>query len=156
MTTRYVDGTGAGSDAYNGLAPVWDGANGPKATLNGAEDTPVVAADLVHVRPTTYRELLTVDVSGTAGNAIEYRGDYGGLIWPNPTSVCRITGSDNDQTATRASCILPGAARDYRTFQGFSMDGCTANFITSNGYACTNWLIQKRTFQTMAASSLIR
>ena len=139
MTTRYVDGTGPGSDAYNGLAPVWDGANGPKATINGAEDTPVVAADLVHVRPTTYRELLTVDVSGTAGNAIEYRGDYGGLIWPNPTSVCRVTGSDNDQTATRANCIT-ATSMNYRTFTGFLMDtgtGPLINAVTASG----NWII---------------
>lgn len=124
MTTRYVDGTD-GNDGYDGLASVWDGTHGPKKTLNGCEDTPVVAGDLVHVRSGVYREMLTCDVSGAVGNVIEYRGDYAGLIWAGG-GVVRITGSDNDQTATRASCINDNSVqRDYRTFRGFAMDTAT-------------------------------
>ena len=60
MTTRYV-GPG-GSDANSGLTWALR-----KLTLNGVEDTPVVAGDTIYVGPGTYRETLTVDVSGTAG-----------------------------------------------------------------------------------------
>lgn len=134
MTERYVDGTN-GNNSWDGLSPTFvNGTNGPKATLNGAEDTPVVAGDLVHVRPGVYRETLTVDVSGAAGNAIEYRGDYAGLIWPSSAGqVVRITGSDNDQTATRANCIS-GASRNYRTFTGFQLDTVTGNLINLSGW----------------------
>src|SRR3990167_11457332 len=112
MTTRYV-GAG-GSDANSGLTWALR-----KLTLNGVEDTPVVAGDLVYVGPGTYSELLTVDVSGTAGNPIEYRGDYLGQNTDGVGGVVRVTGSDNDQTATRANCIAAGAARNYRTFTRF-------------------------------------
>jgi len=149
MTTRYV-GIG-GNDGNSGLTWALR-----KLTLNGVEDTPVVANDTIYVGPGTYRELLTCDVSGTAGNPITYIGDYSGVNTDGVGGVVRITGSDNDQTATRASCVLAGAAINYRTFQGFSMDGCTGNFISSNSFACTNWIIQKSMFKTMAASSLIR
>ena len=140
MTIRYVDGAN-GNDAWDGLAPNFvSGTNGPKATWNGAEDTPVVAGDLVHVRSGTYRELLTVDVSGTAGNAIEYRGDHAGVIWPGGGPV-RITGSDNDQTATRANCISANA-KNYRVFTGFVMDMCTGSLISLVTAASDNWIIQ--------------
>lgn len=36
-TTYYVNGTN-GSDSWNGLAPAWDGANGPKKTIQGGVD----------------------------------------------------------------------------------------------------------------------
>jgi hypothetical protein len=57
MTTYYV-GPG-GSDGNNGQS--WAQR---KLTLNGAEDIPVVAGDIVIVGPGVYRELLTCDVSG--------------------------------------------------------------------------------------------
>lgn len=141
MTERYVDKDN-GNNAWDGLAPNFvSGTNGPKAGLNAAEDTPVVGGDLVHVRPsvTAYRETLTVDVSGTAGNAIEYRGDYAGLIWPNPTGMpVRITGSDNDTTATRANCIT-ATSRNYRTFTGFSFDLSSSTLV--NLTTCTDWVV---------------
>lgn len=146
MTVRYVDGS-AGNNSWDGLAPNFvSGSNGPKLTWNGAEDTPVAAGDLVHVRsmdvngvPIVYREMLTVDVSGTAGNPIEYRADVGGVIWPIG-GICRITGSDNDTTATRAS-VISATSKDYRTFTGFAFDtttGTVVNLVT----ACSNWIIQ--------------
>lgn len=58
MAIYYIDPTN-GNDADDGLS--WANAF---LTLNGAEDEPVAAGDLVHVGPGVYRELLTVDVSG--------------------------------------------------------------------------------------------
>lgn len=66
MTSRFVDGI-LGNDANDGLAAVTGGGHGPKLTLNGAEDSPVAAGDVIYVRPAVYRELWTWDVSG--GNA---------------------------------------------------------------------------------------
>lgn len=117
MTTYYV---GAGGD---------NGNNGTtwalrKATLTGAEDIPVAAGDTVYVGPGTYRELLTCDVSGAPGSPITYIGDYTGANTDGVGGVVRITGSDNDQTATRANCIT-ATAKEYREFRGFFMDTVT-------------------------------
>ena len=60
MVDRYV-GIG-GNDGNSGLTWALR-----KLTLNGAEDTPVVAGDTVYVGPGVYRERLIVDVSGGAG-----------------------------------------------------------------------------------------
>jgi hypothetical protein len=56
--TIYYVGPG-GSDGSNGTS--WATR---KLTLNGVEDIPVVAGDVVYVGPGIYRELLTCDVSG--------------------------------------------------------------------------------------------
>lgn len=156
MTVRYVDGV-AGNDGYNGLAPEFDGVNGPKATLNGVEDTPVVAGDLVHIKAGVYREMLTVDVSGGAGSPVEYRGDYAGAVWPGAGGVVRITGSDNDQTAARASCIIDaGTQRNYRTFRGFELDTTSSSLVLASN-AGTNWNIdQCALLMSGGANGLIR
>lgn len=114
MTIRFV-GKG-GSDANNGLT--W---STRKLTLNGAEDTPVAPGDIVYVGAGTYRETLTVDISGTFGNQISYIGDYTGQNTDGVGGVVRITGSDNDQTVTRANGIV-ATSKSYRTFTGFLFD----------------------------------
>lgn len=141
MTTYYV-GPG-GSDAANGLT--W--AN-RKLTLNGAEDIPVAAGDTVYVGPGTYREVLTVDVSGSAGNPITYIGDYLGTNTDGVGGVVRITGSDNDQTAARSNWITTGTARDYRTFQGFVFDTQSSLGINNGSGAINsdNWIIKQCLF----------
>lgn len=128
MTVRYV-GPG-GNDASDGLS--W--AN-RKLTLNGVEDTPVQAGDTVWVGPGVYRETLTVDVSGGAGNVISYIGDYDGSHTDGVGGVVRITGSDDDKTATRANCIAT-TGKNYRTFRGLLVDTVSAvaiNLIGDSG-----------------------
>lgn len=157
MTVRYVDGS-AGNNSWDGLAANFvSGTNGPKLSLTGAEDTPVAAGDLIHVRttdangvPIVYREMLTVDVSGTAGLPIEYRADVAGVIWPIG-GVCRITGSDNDTTATRANGIT-AASKNYRTFTGFAIDLVTTNQIVLNT-AGTNWIVQDCNFESQGTTA---
>lgn len=141
MTTRYV-GPG-GNDANTGLS--WAQR---KLTLNGVEDTPVVAGDWVWVGPGVYRETLTVDVSGSAGSPITYAGDYTGANTDGVGGVVRITGSDNDQTATRANCIA-GNYADYRTFSGIVCDTTTGPLINlAAGLAnySGNWVIDECLF----------
>lgn len=106
------------------------------ATVNGAEDKPVVAGDTVWVAPGVYRELLTIDVSGAAGSPITYIGDVTGEHTDGVGGPVRITGSDNDTTATRARCVFSGFGgnRHYRTFRGFFFDmatGALLRFINS-------------------------
>lgn len=135
MAVYYV-GVG-GNDANNGLT--WATR---KLTLNGAEDVPVVAGDTIYVAPGVYRELLTCDVSGGAGTPITYIGDVSGENTDGVGGVVRITGSDNDQTATRANCITDNSVqRNYRTFRGFVID--TSSGIAINAAAAgTNWIIE--------------
>lgn len=115
MTDRYV-GPG-GSDGASGLSWALR-----KETLNGVEDTPVVAGDTVYVGPGTYRETLTIDVAGSSGQIITYIADVTGENTDDVGGMVRITGSDDDETLTRAKCIYFDGSGDYRTFRGFSFD----------------------------------
>jgi hypothetical protein len=116
MTIRYV-GIG-GNNGNNGLS--WDTR---KLTLNGVEDTPVVAGDIVYVGAGVYREMLTLDVSGTNDSTrVTYIGDVTGENTDHIGGTVRITTSDDDITNTRNNCITDGGnSRSYRTFRGFSM-----------------------------------
>lgn len=148
MATYYV-GSG-GSDSNSGTS--W--AN-RKLTLNGAEDIPVAAGDTVYVAPGTYRETLTVDVSGSSGNPITYIGDYSGANTDGIGGVVRVTGSDNDQTPTRNNAIS-ASGRNYRTFRGFSFDmGNTNQVLFQVGGTSTNWIIEDCVFAHSASSRLL-
>lgn len=133
MATYYVGIGGNNANAGTSWAQ-------RKATLNGAEDIPVAAGDTVYVGPGTYRETLTVDVSGTAeAGAISYIGDYDGSHTTGTKGVVRITGSNDDITETRTDCII-ASSKNYRTFRGFALDGSTATVNLTTG---TNWVIDE-------------
>ena len=137
MTDRYV-GLG-GSDSNDGLS--WDSR---KLTLNGVEDTPVVAGDTVYVGPGTYREQLTVDVSGSGGSPITYIGDVVGIYTDKVGGVVSITGSDDDATSTRSHCIdWNDAARDYRTFRGLSFDLAAEDLVRLDGEGWDGLIIEE-------------
>lgn len=123
MTIRYV-GPG-GNDGWAGTS--W---GTRKLTLNGVEGT-VNAGDTVYVGPGTYREKLTVDVTGSLGNVITYIGDVTGINTDGVGGQVRITGSNNDISATRDRAIEITTTRDYRTFRGFRMD-----FVTTFIFYC--------------------
>ena len=133
MVTRYV-GPG-GNDGASGLTWALR-----KLTLNGVEDTPVVAGDVVWVGPGVYREQLIVDVSGAGGNEIVYIGDVTGCNTDGVGGIVRITGSDNDQTAVRTYCVW-GITKHYRIFRGFLTDlGSNYQWLLNN--SCTHWTIE--------------
>lgn len=133
MTTYYV-GIG-GNDGNNGTS--WATR---KLTLNGAEDIPVAAGDTVYVGAGTYRETLTADVSGTSGNLISYIGDYTGEYTDGVGGIVRVTGSDDDETATRDWCIQADG-KDYRLFRGFLLDGCGDEPIDTDN--CDYWTVDQ-------------
>jgi len=111
MTDRFV-GPG-GNDGATGLS--W--AN-RKLTLNGVEDSPVVAGDTVYVGPGVYREQLTCDMNGSAGNRITYVGDILGFNTDGIGGIVRITGinADDSHPPSRTICISI-VDRSYRTFK---------------------------------------
>lgn len=143
MTTRYC-GIG-GDDGNSGLTWALR-----KLTLNGLEDSPVVAGDVCWVAPGVYREQLTVDVSGAGGNVITYCADVTGEHTDGVGGIVRITGSDNDQTPTRNNCIW-GDGRSYRTFRGFSFDVGNSHLVNSGN--ASNWIVEDCSFQNYKASS---
>jgi hypothetical protein len=144
MTVRYV-GPG-GSDAANGLS--W--AN-RKLTLNGMEDSPVAAGDIVYVAPGIYREQLTCDVSGTSGNPITYVGDVTGQNTDGIGGLVVISGSDNDQTVTRAKGIT-SSAKNYRTFGNLVVWMTSgANIDVGGG---TDWIIKDCDFQVYSSAGV--
>lgn len=134
MTIRYV-GPG-GSDSNDGLT--WDTR---KLTLTGVEDTPVVAGDTVYVGPGTYRETLTVDVSGSSGNPISYIGDVTGAYTDGIGGLVRLTAYDSETGSPARTYLISATSRTYRTFVGFNFDGCasTSQAIYVNG-AGTGWI----------------
>ena len=133
MATYYVRKTG--NDGNAGTS-----AGAAKLTLNGAEDIPLVAGDVVVVGSGVYRESLTVDVSGSAGNPITYIGDYTGALTGDAKGVVRITGSADDIALTRASCIT-GSSKNYRTFRGFRMDLTSSHPVSLT--TCDHWIIEQ-------------
>ena len=115
MTTYYC-GIG-GNDASDGTS--W--AN-RRLTLNASEDLLTANGDVLYVGPGTYRETWTLDKSGAAGQPLTAIGDYTGANTDGVGGVVRITGSDDDLSATRTRCIYASAARTHRTFRGFTLD----------------------------------
>lgn len=133
MTTYYVGPGGNDGSAGTSWAT-------RKLTLNGAEDIPVVAGDIVYVGPGVYREQLTCDVAGGAGTEIVYVGDVSGEHTDSIGGIVRVTGSDDDATYVRNYCVAVFAARSYRTFRGFQFDMPDLSCITIN--TSTNWIIE--------------
>ncbi len=134
MATYYIDPIN-GNDGDDGLS--WANAF---LTLNGAEDEPVAANDTIYVGPGVYRELLTLDVSGGAGNQITYIGDVTGEHTDGIGGVIRVTGSNNDITAARANCIT-AAGITHRTFRGFRFDIASGNMIQDTA-SPTDWIME--------------
>ncbi len=84
---------------------------------------------------------------------IRYTADVTGQNTDGVGGVVRITGSNNDTTATRTRGILIGAW-SYRTFQGFKVDMCTTNQILING-ACSNIIIEDFTFDSQSSQFIL-
>ena len=117
MTTYYVDPTN-GNDSDDGLS--WANA---LLTLNGAEDEPVAAGDIVHVGPGVYRETLTCDVSG--GNTYS-------------TGTCDVTNA-SDQVTGNGTTWGGNVAADYYLHVRYYDNGAdgvtngTATFTAAGG-----------------------
>jgi hypothetical protein len=145
MTVYYVD-AGRPNDTGDGLS-----ISTAKKTWSAVEALPIAQNSLVNIKPGIYRETLTLGVAGSAGNTIEYRGDPYGLVFGTP-GVVRLTGSDNDQTATRSSCITAGSGKNYRIFQNIALDMVSGNLIDVT--AATNWIIASMFLSASASKGI--
>jgi hypothetical protein len=103
-----------------------------KLTIQAAVNVATNAGDSVIVGPGTYRETVTMGTSGSAGNVISLIGDYTGANTSGTKGVVRITGSNNDISATRAYCINTGA-KNYVTVTGFALDLVSSQHIVGTG-----------------------
>lgn len=121
MATYYV-GPG-GNDGSAGTS--W-GAR--KLTIQAAVNVATTAGDTVYVAPGVYRETCTLGSSGSAGNVISLIGDYTGANTSGTKGVVRITGSNNDITATRANCIT-ATSKSYALISGFCLDIATTSLV---------------------------
>lgn len=139
MTIRYV-GIG-GSDSNDGLS--W--AN-RKQTLNGVEDTPVVAGDTVYVGPGTYYYVegrLTIDVAGSSGSTIKYIGDVTGINTDGIGGIVRLTGTSSaskDDSFQAYMIDNTASEADYREFSGFFIDGFSSRAFFVNAF--DGWVIE--------------
>lgn len=73
---------------------------------------------------------------------ITWIGDYLGTNTDGIGGVVRITGSDNDQTATRANAIVV-SAKQYQWFDGFVCDTTTSATISISGTGSTDVTLAK-------------
>lgn len=89
-------------------------------------------------------------ITYTTYNPIRYVGDYAGENTDGIGGVVRVTGSDNDQTATRANCIT-ATTKNYRMFSGFLLDTTTGTSVNNNGG--TYWIIEKCCLQPTSSSA---
>jgi len=99
MATYYVrPASDGGSDAAAGTAigTAW-------ATIDKAANT-VTAGDTVWIKPAVYRELVTMDTSGSSGSSITYNGDFDGAKFGTVGPVIISAWDDDTSTPTRASC----------------------------------------------------
>jgi hypothetical protein len=143
MATYCVRKTG--NDANSGLSPA-----AAKLTIQAAVNLATTAGDIVYVGAGSYRETVTLAASGTAGNVISIIGDYAGTQ-TGDAGVVRITGSDNDQTATRANCIVT-SSRAYVTIEGFQLDACSSYAINGTG-AGTDITLRRLVFNANGGTS---
>jgi hypothetical protein len=99
MATYYVrPASDGGSDAAAGTAvgTAW-------ATIDKAANT-VAAGDTVWIKPAVYRELVTMDTSGSSGSSITYNGDFDGAKFGTVGPVIISAWDDDTGAPVRASC----------------------------------------------------
>lgn len=142
MTDRYV-GPG-GSDGASGLTWALR-----KETLNGVEDTPVVAGDTIYVGPGVYRETLQTDVAGSSGSPITYIGDVTGENTDGVGGLIRITGSDDDGDIPNTRDRGINIGHNYRTFESIYLEEIHSTgdpayvWVTNN---VTDWILDSLVF----------
>lgn len=146
MATYYVRKTG--NDANSGLS-----AGLAKLTIQAAVNIATTAGDTVYVGAGSYREIVTLAASGSGGSPISIIGDYAGTQ-TGDAGIVRITGSDNDQSATRAQCIV-ATGKSFIVVRGFTFDMATAGlvkFTESGGADFSDITVDQCSFQGNGAT----
>ncbi len=127
-----------------------------KLTIDAGEGLLTSVGDTLRIAPGTYRENVVLDNSGSSGNPITIVGDITGALTDGVGGLIRITGSDNDETPTRANCFDGSTARNFRTFRNLRMDSTTAEVMENNGGS--DWIVEDCALQNDrdATKELIR
>lgn len=111
-----------GDDGADGLT--W---NSRLATI-GEYLSRAAAGDYGFVGAGAYREFANFAVSGTPGNRVYLIGDRMGYMTDGIGGIVRITGSDDDESATRNYCLSVNGY-DYITIQGFHLDTSSSHNV---------------------------
>ena len=115
MTTYYVRKTGNDSNAGTSAGAAW-------LTIDKAANT-VAAADTVYVGAGVYRELVTMDTSGSVGNQISYIADVDGSQTGDAGQVIiSAYTTDIDISEQLAACWNMNG-KQFITVRGFNMIG---------------------------------
>jgi len=117
MATYYV--RKSGSDSNGGTDPDTDA----WLTIDKAANT-VAAADNVYVGAGVYRELVTLDTSGSSGSQITWIADVDGANTGDAGLVIVSAYADEESTASRAACFAT-QDRIFNTIRGFTLVGGT-------------------------------
>lgn len=123
MAQYYVRKTG--SDENDGLTPA-----AAFLTIDKAANT-VAAGDSVYIGSGVYRELVTMDTSGSAGNVISFIGDVTGAYTGDAGLVVITAFDDGTSAPTRANC-LDWNGKEFIVWQGVVFNGGSSSAITSN------------------------
>lgn len=146
MATFYV--RKSGNDANAGTS-----AGAAKLTIQAAVNLATSAGDIVYVGAGSYREMVTLAASGSSGNPIQIIGDYSGAQ-TGDAGVVRITGSNDDITATRASCVA-GVGKSFITLRLLTFDiasGGLVKFTESGGADFSDITVTQCHFQGNGAT----
>ena len=116
MATYFVRKTGL--DSNDGLSK-----GAAFLTIDKAANT-VAADDTVYVGAGVYREVVTMDTTGTSGNIISFIADVDGSQTDDPGLVIISAYANELSTATRVQCWNPNG-KEFITVTGFTMTGGT-------------------------------
>lgn len=126
MTTYYVRKTGSDAAAGTSAGAAW-------LTIDHAANT-VAAGDTVYIGAGVYRELVTMDTSGSSGNVISYIGDVDGAQTGDPGLVIICAWDDDLQWGApqRTSCLNINA-KQFLTWRYVAFLGSDGTFpVLSN------------------------
>jgi hypothetical protein len=118
----YVRKSGSDGNSGSSVQDAW-------LTIDNAANN-VAAGDTVYVGAGVYRELVTMDTSGSSGNQIQYIADVDGEQTGDAGLVIISAYADEDSAASRASCVNMNS-KTFITWRGFVMDGGTTGAISS-------------------------
>lgn len=130
MTDYYVRKTGSDSD--NGLTP-----GAAKLTIDAAANL-VTPGSTVYIGAGVYRELVTMDTTGSSGNQITFIGDVAGY-YTGDAGLVVISAYPSETTQAARACCLDTDGRVFVTWRGVVFDGGTFGAVFSNNTSNDNY-----------------
>lgn len=123
MATYYVRKTGNDSNAGTSAGAAW-------LTVDKAANT-VAAGDTVYIGAGTYRELVTMDTSGSSGSIISFIGDITGTYTGDDGLVIISAHDSDDSVATRA-IVLDFNGKNFVEWHNCTFVGSNSAFVIGN------------------------